>query len=112
MKAVEWIDRAKKAKGWTSDYQAAHELGMTRGGMSQIRTGESVTLSEETAIKVAKILGINPTGIVVDQLAERSKSPEVRTSLSRLVEGLCILCKQATTIKFIATKQPAAWAMT
>lgn len=102
MKAAEWIDRAKSIKGWDSDYRAAKELGITRGAMSQIRTGDSATLGEETAIKVAKVLGFNPAGIIVDQMAERSKSPEVRSALSREVERLCILCKVPDAIQLIA----------
>jgi transcriptional regulator with XRE-family HTH domain len=92
MKASEWIDRVKVKNGWDSDYRVAKELGITRGGMSQIRTGESVTLREETAVKVAQFLQMNPAGIVLDQLVERSKTPEVRTTLAREVERLCILC--------------------
>ena len=93
MKASNWIDRVKAAKGWDSDYKAAKELGMTRSGMSSIRTGDSATLSEETAIKVAEILGINPAGVILDQVAQRIKSAPVRAALSREVERLCILCK-------------------
>lgn len=91
MKASEWIDRAKAVKGWESDYRAAKELGITRSAVSNYRARES-TLDEETAIKVAEALGMNPAGVVLDQLAERSKSALVRSTLSREVERLCILC--------------------
>jgi len=93
MKASQWIDRVKVEKGWESDYRTAQELGITRGGMSQIRTGESLTLREDTAIKVAQVLGLNPAGIIIDQVAERSKDDAVRATLSRVAVDLCILCK-------------------
>lgn len=92
MKAADWIDRVKAARGWDSDYRAAKELGMTRSGMSSIRTGESVTLREETAIKVAQALGVDPVGIIIDQVAERSKDENVSTALHKVARQLCILC--------------------
>jgi transcriptional regulator with XRE-family HTH domain len=95
MKAVVWIDRVKAAQGWESDYRIAKELGITRGALSQIRTGDSATIGEETSIKVAKALGIDPAGIIIDQLAERSKNTAVRATLSRVAASLCILCKVA-----------------
>jgi hypothetical protein len=92
MKAYEWIDRVKVQNGWESDYRVAKELGITRGGMSQIRTGESLTLREDTAIKVAHVLGMNPAGIIIDQVAERSKDAAIRSVLSKVAGELCILC--------------------
>lgn len=91
MKAAEWIDRVKSAQGWDSDYRAAKELGITRGAMSQIRTGDSATLREETAVKVAQVLGIPVAGIIIDQAAERSKNPEVRAALAAEAERLYIM---------------------
>lgn len=92
MKAAEWIDRVKAAKGWPSDYKAAQELGITKGAMSQIRTGDSLTLGEGTAIKVAEALGVDPAGIIIDQVAERSKDAGLSTALHRVARQLCILC--------------------
>lgn len=102
MKAVEWIDRVKAAKGWTSDYFAAQQLGITRGGMSNIRTGESLTLGEATALEVAKALGERPEAVLLDQYAERTKNPEVRSALARAARDLCILCKIPRAMALIA----------
>lgn len=107
MKAAQWIDRAKQVKGWESDYKAAKSLGITSGAMSQIRKGHSATLGEETAIKVAMALGMNPAGIILDQVAERTKSPEVRTALAREVDRLCILCK-VTVAAVVGIIKPAS----
>ena len=92
MKAVVWIDQVKAKRHWDSDYRVAKELGITRGALSQIRTGDSATIGEDTAIKVAEALGIDPAGVIIDQLAERSKSPAVRLSLGKIAASLCILC--------------------
>jgi hypothetical protein len=42
---------------------------------SVLRTRES-TLSEESALHVGKLLGINPTIVLIDQVCERAKSEE------------------------------------
>lgn len=92
MKAAEWIDRAKLARGWTSDYLVSKELGITRGALSQIRTGKTATLGDEMAIKVAHALGERPEAIIIDQAAERVKVPEVRAALLDTARRLCVLC--------------------
>lgn len=93
MKAADWIDRVKSARGWDSDYRAAKELGITRGAMSQIRTGDSVTLREETALKVAELLQVDPAAVIIDQVAERSKDQGLRTALQQVAAkaGLYIM---------------------
>jgi len=92
MKASQWIDRLKVEKKLQSDYAAAKLLGVSPQAISKLRSSGS-TLEEGTSIKVAELLRINPAGIIIDQVAERTKSPEVRSTLSREVERLCILCK-------------------
>lgn len=91
MKASAWIDRAKVARGWESDYRAAKELGVTRSTISKYRTTTS-TLDDEVAIRLAQALGVPPAGILIDQVAERQKSPEVSTALHKVASSLCILC--------------------
>lgn len=80
MKASEWIDRVKLARGWESDYRAAKELGLSRALVSKYR-GPTSTFDEETAIKVAEALGADPAGIIIDQVAERAKNPAVQSAL-------------------------------
>lgn len=91
MKASEWIDRVKKQHGWTSDYKAAQELGMSRNTISNYRGGVRLTLDEENAIKVAEALGQAPEAVVLDQYAERTKSPAVRAALLKAAERLYIM---------------------
>lgn len=81
MKAAEWIDKVKAARGWETDYRAAKELGFHRNTIGNFRAGRAHTMDEETAIKVAQALSIDAAGIIIDQVAERSKSPEVRAAL-------------------------------
>lgn len=90
MKASAWIDRVKDAKGLTSDYAAAKALGLSRFTVSGYRKRPDATLDEEIAYKVAQALGVPPAGIIIDQVAERSKSPEISTALHRVANSLCI----------------------
>ena len=91
MKASEWIDRVKIAKGWDSDYRVAKELSIHRSTVSGYRT-KTPTLDEDCCIKVAQALGESPAAVMLDQLAERIKNPDLRTTLSRTARALCILC--------------------
>lgn len=90
MKAAEWIDRVKAARGWESDYRAAKEMGLSRNTISNYRT-KTPTLDEETALKVAHAIGIPVASIIIDQAAERSKNPEVRAALKEEAARLYIM---------------------
>jgi len=91
MKASEWIDRVKASGGIASDYGAAKALGISRTTVSKYRK-TTPTLDEESAIKVATFLGERPEAVLLDQYAERTKAPEVRTALLDAARRLCILC--------------------
>lgn len=80
MKASEWIDRVKKERGWDSDYRVAKELGLSRQAISDYRVGKSL-MDDGAALRVASALGEPPEIILIDQAAERAKSPEARTVL-------------------------------
>lgn len=91
MKASEWIDRVKSARGIDSDYGVAKVLGLNRATVSKYRH-ITPTLDEETAIKVADVLGERPEAVVLDQMAERVKTPDLRSALLAHAKALCILC--------------------
>lgn len=101
MKAAEWIDRVKTQQGWDSDYRVAKELGLSRNTISTYRGGRSQTMDNETAAKVAAVMGENPAAIIIDQVAERSKDPEISTALHKVAQSLCILCKERRATKRI-----------
>ena len=90
MKAYEWIDRLKVKNGWASDYRVAKELGFKPNTISTYRA-HGTPMDEEIAVKVANALGVNPAGLVLDQLAERVKSATVRATLSQEAERLYIM---------------------
>lgn len=78
MKSIEWLDMAREKLGGISDYALAKKLGFTRSAMSAHRTGKVTTLSNETALQIADILGEEPLRIIADQQAEQAKTDEVR----------------------------------
>lgn len=91
MRAIEWIDKVKAAHHVESDYAAAKVIGVGKQTVSNFRT-RGTTMDEDTAIKVAAALGERPAAIILDQAAERVKSPDARTALLEQARQLCILC--------------------
>lgn len=105
MKASEWIDRVKAVKGIDSDYGIAKLLHMTPQAISGYRS-KTPTMNEETTIKVAEALGVAPTSVLLDQLAEQTKNPELRTSLFGLANGFSIASKTAVVAIVVVALSP------
>jgi hypothetical protein len=84
MKSIEWIEKAKAATGIESDYKIAQVLGMTRGGLSQHRVGKVLTLDDEAAFKVEELLNLPHGKVMMDQHAERAKTPAVKAAWQKL----------------------------
>ena len=104
MKAEDWIDKVKTAKGLTSDYSAGKTLGISRATISKYRNG-TPTLDEANALKVALALDVDPAAVIIDQIAERAKNSDLSTSLHKLARQLCILCKEAIATDLIAERR-------
>lgn len=81
MKAAQWIDLVKVYRQWDSDYRTAKELGLSRNTISMYRS-RTPTMDEETAVVVADALELDPATVLLDQVAERSKSEAVRAALA------------------------------
>lgn len=88
MKAADWIDRVKKARGWESDYRVAKELPISHPTISRYRNKPESTMDDETAVKVAAALGAEPELIILDQVAERTKSEPARAAIARALKRL------------------------
>ncbi len=87
MKAAEWIDRVKTARGWDSDYRVSKELGLTRQVVSRYRN-HPTTMDDDVAVKVAGALGAAPEVVLLDQAIERTKSTEAKAALGNLLKRL------------------------
>ena len=116
MKAYEWIDRVKAVTGIESDYGVAKAIGLSRQSISGYRNGK-FTFDEESSIKVATVLGERPEAVLLDQIAERTKNPEIRSTLFEVAQKMLgqlprpILCKvhEGHATKFIAACAHAVW---
>ena len=84
MKSTAWIDRLISEKNLASDNQAAKLIGLTRGAISHHRQGIVTTLKEESCLQLAEALGIDPAIVLMDQAAERAKTPALRKQFERL----------------------------
>lgn len=91
MKAAEWIDKVKAARGWESDYRVAKELGFNPNTISNYRATPR-TMDEKIAIKVATALGEKPEAVLLDQFAEQVKDQAISSALHKVAKQLCILC--------------------
>ena len=76
MDSIQYLQMAKEKLNVQSDYALAPHLGVTRSAVSKVVTGRS-TLGDETAIKVADILGLPRAAVLADVYAEREKNPEI-----------------------------------
>lgn len=101
MKASEWIDRVKTRAGIASDYGAAKRLGLSRSAVSKYRNKQT-TLDEDASIKVAQALGARPEAVILDQAAERVKSPEARAALLKAAERLYIMLNGCCAMNNVA----------
>lgn len=87
MKAAEWIDRVRAARGLESDYAAAKALGVSRQAVSDYRN-KGNTLDESACLRVAEALGVDAEVVLVDQVRERSKSEAARAALAQALRRL------------------------
>lgn len=85
MKTPEYLELVKRKLNLPSDYALAKVLGVTRGAISQMQLGKS-GLGDETAVKIAEILGVASARVLIDVHMERSKAPEVRAAWAGLME--------------------------
>lgn len=113
--STELLNALKAKLGVASDYALAQKLGLTRGAISHYQTGRRV-FDDETALKAASILEIDPALVLAMVHAERAttdkeksawfsiferlggrdvKLPTLATARARVAKAAeeCILCK-------------------
>lgn len=102
MKAAEWIDRLKQARGWESDYRVAKELEVAGSTLSRYRNKPESTMDDDTAVRVAEALELEPEIVVLDQLAERTRSEPAKAALTGLLQRLTKARKDGINITSVA----------
>lgn len=70
------MDALKEAKAIPSDYALAKRLDLKPQTISNYRKGRT-QMSDETAVKMAAMVGRAPAPILAQLASERAKSPEV-----------------------------------
>lgn len=74
----DYLRAAKVRLGVTSDYALAKALELTRSGVSRLQSG-STTFDDDTAMRVAAILEVNPAQVIAAAHAERARDPKLKT---------------------------------
>lgn len=77
MKPADYLDAVKARISVTSDYELAKRLGVQRGPLSQMRSGERA-VPLDVAFKIAITLELDPAEVVADLEAQRAKTPKAR----------------------------------
>lgn len=93
--SIDYLDLTKAKLGIESDYALAKRLELSKGAISTIRLQKGF-IGEDTAIKIALILRIDPVEILAATAAERTKNAMAKTVWRDLSERLstataCIL---------------------
>jgi transcriptional regulator with XRE-family HTH domain len=84
---IDFLNAVKAAQGLTSDYQLAKFLGITASSISLSMSGRTF-LGDETAIKVADSLKIDPAQVIASVHYERAKKAEEKAVWKGILERL------------------------
>jgi predicted transcriptional regulator len=100
---LEFISDLKTKTGLDSDYAIAKHLGITKTALSQYRLGKSF-LGDQTAMKVAEMLEIDPAYVVACVHAERTKhaaEKKLWERIATLTAGIAATLLMVTALPFI-----------
>jgi predicted transcriptional regulator len=87
MKSKEYLDKAKVKLGIQSDYALAKALRVSQPAVINYRKGRSV-MEDDVALKLARILELNPMEVIATANLERAKSDEMRAVWSEILEKI------------------------
>lgn len=84
---LDYLNDVKAKTGAASDYALSKELGVSRQAISDLRLRNG-HLSDETCLKVASILEIEPSEVILSIHFEKSKTDTVRSAYKTIFERL------------------------
>ena len=87
---VEFLDEAKRALDIERDTDLSRAIRVTKQTISMLRNGESC-FSDETARRVADVLGIDPAYVIACAYAERSRDPQIKQVWVRVAQAFATL---------------------
>jgi plasmid maintenance system antidote protein VapI len=91
---ADFLDDLRAKLGLSSDNKLAVAMGWKRQHLSPFRQNRA-TFSDETAVKIARLLEVAPDYIMACMAAQRSKTPETRSAwerIARKVAAAVLLC--------------------
>ena len=91
IEAVRVVLKERAGKETVSDYAVSKALHISRQAMSQRKHGHVITISDETAVHAAAVLGVEPSyllAIVHAELSDRAKQIEAAATWRNLAEIL------------------------
>ena len=91
---VEFLDDAKRHLNIKRDTDLATAIGVTKSHVSYLRSGATF-LGDESARRVAEILGIDPAFVIACAYAERSRDPQIKQVWVRVAQAFATLAISA-----------------
>ena len=87
MDTVQYVDAVRSRLPVTSDYAVAKALGVSKQAVSRYMKGVS-HFDDYVAIRVAKMLEIDPLQVIADVNHQRAENPEVKAVWAALMEKI------------------------
>lgn len=91
------LEAYMRAKNLTQFKDAASELGFSGQYISQIRKG-TLQVTDETAIKMAEVCGIDPSEVIIALNAVRANTPELKAAWYDVLKKYCASTEAALAV--------------
>lgn len=85
---IDYLREVEAKYGW-SRFRIAKELGLTSSRLYQL-FDDGGTYNDETALKVAKLLELEPAEVMAAAAAERTKNPEIQAVWKGILEKISV----------------------
>ena len=87
---IEFLDECKRLLDIERDTDLARALGVTKSQISQFRHGANC-FGDESARRVAEVLGIDPAYVIACAYAQRSHNPQIKQVWVRVAQAFATL---------------------
>ena len=106
---LDFLDAVKARHSLPSDYSLAPLLGITKQEVSKLRNRKAF-LGDQTALRVAELLEIDPAEVLSAVHAERAKNPKEKAAWASMFERLTSAAACAVLGLALAAPAPTAQA--
>lgn len=87
MNTKNYLAAVRRTTDTGSDYAVAKAIGVSRQAVSRY-LNEGTTLDDSVAVRVAEILDLDPSQVILDVQIERASDQRVKTALKKIAERL------------------------